>query len=96
MQLWLWLNIENVDSQAAATRDVRAAIGAVASRLGNTPTVCQKCYIHPEMLVSDLGDSLVLEARDAVEEELGGDVAKLRADNSLVLAFLQQRQRAKR
>ncbi|MFX8801468.1 DNA topoisomerase IB, partial [Acinetobacter baumannii] len=32
------------DSPAAARRNVRAAIENVAAYLGNTPTVCRKCY----------------------------------------------------
>lgn len=82
---------EKVDSQAAAKRNVRAAIEAVASRLGNTPTVCRKCYIHPEIFESYLTDELVLEARDAVEKEIREDVAKLRPEEAVVLAFLQKR-----
>ncbi|RZI76960.1 MAG: DNA topoisomerase IB [Pseudomonas sp.] len=82
---------EKVDSQAAAKRNVRAAIEAVASRLGNTPTVCRKCYIHPEVFDSYLSDELVLEARDAVEKELREDLARLRPEEAVVLAFLQRR-----
>lgn len=82
---------EKVDSQAAAKRNVRAAIEAVASRLGNTPTICRKCYIHPEIFDSYLSDELVLEAREAVEKELREDLAKLRPEEAVVLAFLQRR-----
>jgi DNA topoisomerase I len=82
---------EKVDSQAAAKRNVRAAIEAVASRLGNTPTVCRKCYIHPEVFESYLSDELVLEARDAVEKELREEVSRLRPEEAVVLAFLQRR-----
>lgn len=31
-------------------RCLTEAIAAVARRLGNTPTICRKCYIHPEVL----------------------------------------------
>jgi DNA topoisomerase-1 len=82
---------EKVDSEAAAKRNVRAAIEAVASQLGNTPTVCRKCYVHPEIIESYLSDALLLEARDDVEEALQGDVARLRPEEALVLAFLQRR-----
>ncbi len=82
---------EKVDSQAAAKRNVRTAIEAVASRLGNTPTVCRKCYIHPEVFESYLSDELVLEARDAVEKELREDLSRLRPEEAVVLAFLQRR-----
>ena len=30
--------------------DARLTVAAVARRLGNTPTICRKCYIHPEVL----------------------------------------------
>jgi DNA topoisomerase-1 len=82
---------EKVDSQAAAKKNVRAAIEAVAARLGNTPTICRKCYVHPEIVESYLSDTLSLEALDSVEEELRGDVDRLRPEEALVLAFLQRR-----
>lgn len=82
---------EQVDSDAAAKRNVRAAIEAVAARLGNTPTVCRKCYIHPEIFDSYLSEELVLEARDAIEKELREDVSRLRPEEAVVLAFLQRR-----
>ena len=41
---------ESFDSEAKAKKNVRAAIERVASRLGNTPTICRKCYVHPELL----------------------------------------------
>jgi Eukaryotic DNA topoisomerase I, catalytic core len=41
---------EIFDTQAKVKKNVRAAIERVAARLGNTPTICRKCYIHPEIL----------------------------------------------
>jgi DNA topoisomerase I len=41
---------EKFDNQAGAKRNVRSAIQKVATRLGNTPTICRKCYIHPEII----------------------------------------------
>jgi DNA topoisomerase-1 len=34
--------------------DIVAAIRSVAAQLGNTPTVCRKCYVHPAILESYL------------------------------------------
>jgi DNA topoisomerase I len=31
-------------------KNVVAAIAAVASRLGNTPSVCRRCYVHPAIV----------------------------------------------
>jgi len=33
-------------------RELAATIATVARRLGNTPTICRKCYIHPEVLAA--------------------------------------------
>ena len=43
---------EKLDSQAGAKRNIRDAIQKVAARLGNTPTICRKCYIHPEIITT--------------------------------------------
>jgi DNA topoisomerase-1 len=81
---------EEVDTQAAAKKNVRAAIEQVAARLGNTPTVCRKCYVHPEIFAAYLDKQLALEIRQEVEEELR-DVEHLRAEEAAVLALLRSR-----
>jgi DNA topoisomerase-1 len=42
--------LEACKSQAQAKRNLVAAIDCVAARLGNTRTICKKCYIHPVIL----------------------------------------------
>jgi DNA topoisomerase I len=37
-------------NQTQAKMNVRRAIEAVAARLGNTATICRKCYIHPDVV----------------------------------------------
>jgi DNA topoisomerase I len=37
-------------TQSQAKMNVRRAIEAVAARLRNTPTICRKCYIHPDVI----------------------------------------------
>lgn len=36
-----------IDGEAERKRQVAEAMKIVAARLGNTPTVCRKCYVHP-------------------------------------------------
>ena len=84
---------EAVDSEAARKRNIRAAIESVSARLGNTPTICRKCYVHPEILESYLEDALALEVRDEIEEEIQGGLAELRPEEAAVLALLHQRLR---
>ena len=82
---------ESFDSQAAAKKNVRAAIEAVAARLGNTPTICRKCYVHPEILQSYAQGALLLEIRRQVEQELREDLASLKPEEAAVLALLEAR-----
>jgi DNA topoisomerase-1 len=47
------------DSQTLAKANLREAIEHVADELGNTPTICRKCYVHPAVLEGYLDGSLV-------------------------------------
>lgn len=87
--------LEEVDSQTAAKRNIRAAIEQVSARLGNTPTVCRKCYVHPEIFESYLDRALALEAVEEIEAELRDDLSGLRPEEAMVLAFLHRRLSAK-
>jgi DNA topoisomerase-1 len=77
------------ESGTEAKRKLAQAIEAVAGVLGNTRTVCRKCYVHPAVIDAYLDKSLVetLEQRaDAAVED--GD---LRPDEMAVLRFLRKR-----
>ena len=80
---------EKADSAAAAKRNVREAIEQVSARLGNTPTICRKCYVHPQVIDSYLSDDLALEISEEIAEEL--DEPALRPEERKVLDFLKQR-----
>lgn len=80
---------EAVDSQAAANRNIREAIEQVAARLGNTPTICRKCYVHPQVIDSYLADELKLELQDEIAEDL--QKTGLRPEERQVLEFLKKR-----
>jgi DNA topoisomerase-1 len=82
---------EKFDSQAGAKHNIRDAIQKVAARLGNTPTICRKCYIHPEILTTYIEGSLLLEEKHKVEEELREDLAALRPEEAAVLTLLRNR-----
>ncbi|MFE1601404.1 DNA topoisomerase IB [Methylobacterium sp. ID0610] len=82
---------EAFDNQAAAKRNIRSAIERVAERLGNTPTICRKCYIHPEVLGCYLDGEFLLRIRDEVQAELREDIHRLRPEETAVLALLQAR-----
>ena len=82
---------ETFDSDAKAKKNIRAAIESVASRLGNTPTICRKCYIHPEILSTYVEGSLLLEVKEEVEAELRDDLGGLKPEEAAVLTLLEGR-----
>lgn len=82
---------EVFSTQAQAKRNLVQAIERVAERLGNTPAVCRKCYIHPVILESYL-DGVTLEQLQAnAAGALNGASNDLSADEKAVLRFLQRR-----
>jgi DNA topoisomerase-1 len=82
---------QSFDTQAVVKKNIKAAIEHVASRLGNTPTICRKCYIHPEVLTSYVEGQLLLEIKKEVEQELREGLSTLRPEEAAVLTLLQSR-----
>jgi DNA topoisomerase-1 len=82
---------EEFDSEAQARRNVGLAIEAVAERLGNTPTVCRKCYVHPAVLDAYADGSMPETLRQRRETELTESLAALRPEEAAVVVLLQQR-----
>ena len=63
-------DFEPFESQTQAKKNVVAAIKTVAARLGNTPSVCRKCYVHPAVLDNYLKGTML----KALETEVAGEV----------------------
>ncbi len=82
---------ETFDTEAKAKKNVRAAIERVSARLGNTPTICRKCYVHPEVFTCYLEGGLMLEVRDEIEAELRENLAGLKPEEAAVLTLLEAR-----
>ncbi len=85
-------------SATEAKRNVVNAIKEVAARLGNTPSVCRKCYVHPAVLETYLSGTpaseataQVLELRVEMELEDEKPSHTLREDEKALLHLLQQR-----
>ncbi|WP_240002493.1 DNA topoisomerase IB [Oleisolibacter albus] len=83
--------LEQVDSQAARKRNLTAAIRKVASRLGNTPAVCRRCYVHPQLMSAYLEEGLIGQVQAEVRRALRPDLAGLSPEEAAVLAFLERR-----
>ncbi|MGY3235531.1 DNA topoisomerase-1 [Bradyrhizobium sp. USDA 4448] len=79
------------DSQAEAKRNVVAAIESVSKQLGNTPAICRKCYVHPEVLDAYMSGDLVKMIEAKIAQKFKRQYAKLTSDEIMVLAFLRKR-----
>jgi DNA topoisomerase I len=79
------------DSEAQAKSNIVRAIEQVAARLGNTPAVCRKCYVHPAVIDAyrdgELAEALRRGAHDGRPQTLAG----LEPQAAAVLALLQAR-----
>ena len=83
---------ESFDSEAAAKKNIVAAIERVAERLGNTPSVCRKCYVHPAILEAYVEGSMLDALRVKAEKELtGSHLAALKPEEAAVLGLLRER-----
>lgn len=83
--------VDPVDSEAAAKRNIREAITGVAARLGNTPTICRKCYVHPEVLAAYLDGKLAKILARAPGKTLKRAFAALPAEEAATLLLLHVR-----
>ncbi len=82
---------EAFDSQTQAKKNVVQAIERVAERLGNTPSVCRKCYVHPTVLDAYLDGSMIESLKRRAKEEMDETLGDLRPEEAAVMALLQNR-----
>ena len=80
--------VEKCDTKAQMKKNVTAAIERVAAKLGNTPTTCKKCYVHPFVLDAYMDGSLVAQA--AVQRARSSKHG-LNPEESMVLKLLKTR-----
>lgn len=82
-------------SEAEAKKNIVLAITNVAQRLGNTPAVCRKCYVHPAVLDCYLQGAMH-ETWDALIKSVkaADDPHALKVEEMAVLALLQARREA--
>ena len=90
---------EEATSESQAKKNVVAAIREVAQRLGNTPAVCRKCYVHPAVLDSYMAGKLERRVRRAVEEATDAvlreeEEEELRGEERALLEMLRERTEA--
>jgi DNA topoisomerase-1 len=82
---------ESFTTEAEAKSQIVRAVETVARSLGNTPSICRKCYIHPDVIDHYLEGTLVDALRRRAEEELTESVSGLKPQEAAVLALLRDR-----
>ncbi|HEY2159077.1 MAG TPA: hypothetical protein VGH33_25845, partial [Isosphaeraceae bacterium] len=82
---------EAFDSKAQAKKNIVRAIESVAERLGNTPTVCRKCYVHPEIIEAYLDGTMLETLKQKAEDVMSDELASLRPEEAAVLGLLHAR-----
>lgn len=82
---------EIVDTDTIAKKNVVSAIESVAARLGNTTTICRKCYVHPAVIDAYLAGDTVATVKTRVDKELTESIGDLPPEEAAVLALLHHR-----
>lgn len=82
---------QKFDSTAQAKKNIVRAIETVAEKLGNTPTICRKCYVHPAVIDAYLDGTMLSALQQRAREKLTKDIHALSPEEAAVLALLQQR-----
>lgn len=82
---------EPFTSETQAKNNIVLAVEAVASRLGNSPSVCRKCYIHPAVLEAYLEGSPTKDAKHRFDEENAEYAHALRQEEAALVNLLKRR-----
>lgn len=72
------------ESEMPTKKSIVQAVKDVSARLGNTPSVCRKCYVHPQIFDAYLDGHLVEALAQKVESELS-------SEEGAVLMLLRER-----
>ena len=83
--------LENFESETQAKKNVIQAIKAVSALLGNTPSVCRKCYVHPAVLECYMAGELVKSKKRRTKRETSEHLNALRDEETAMLRFLHKR-----
>jgi DNA topoisomerase-1 len=78
------------DSDTDAKRKMAQAVKTVAERLGNTPAVCRKHYVHPAVIEAYLDQSLLHTLGSLVEPERQESSNELQPEEKALLGLLRQ------
>lgn len=79
------------DNKTQAKKNVVQAIEQASKRLGNTPAICRKCYVHPGVIDAYLDGTMLEALKQRAEETLSESLHDLSPEEAAVIGLLQQR-----
>jgi DNA topoisomerase-1 len=77
------------EDEQQARRNIVRAVNRVAEHLGNTPTVCRNCYVHPQVLESYLAGVTLEEFRPRKERRIGRQQPEYLPEERALLKLLR-------
>jgi DNA topoisomerase-1 len=77
------------ESEAEAKKNVIQAIKQVSARLGNTPSVCRKCYVHPVVVKCYMNGTILEGTKRKVQEHEVASHDSLRLEEFALLELLR-------
>ena len=82
---------EAFESESEAKKNVVRAIQSVAEQLGNTPSVCRKCYIHPAVLESYMNGGIKSIAKKITQRTRVRRGHSLRQEEAALIRLLKRK-----
>lgn len=77
------------ETQTQAKKNISEAIKEAAQYLGNTPAICRKCYIHPQVLDAYLNGTLLKTLKQQEERGPQKQLAGLHPEEIVLMEFLE-------
>ncbi|HET9087849.1 MAG TPA: DNA topoisomerase IB [Acidobacteriaceae bacterium] len=84
------------ESATQAKKNIVQAIKSVAARLGNTPSVCRKCYVHPAVLEFYTAGTMLQILQEFSPQRLERSPHELRIEEAALIHLLKQASPAER
>jgi DNA topoisomerase-1 len=85
--------VEDTGEPIDTKKQLKDAIESVARQLGNTPAICRKCYVHPDLIAEYLDGGLAEALAGRAEAAIRDPAEGLTPEEAAVLSLLKRRLR---
>jgi DNA topoisomerase-1 len=80
-------------SKAQTTRRIKRARRQVAERRGDSPAICRKCYVHPDIIRAYIDGTLATDFSRNPRSTASRTGIRLRPEERAVITLLKKRKR---